>query len=58
MRVVRTSKLSTNAAAIHYKVSERSLRAYFDENKRNETVLYHSRSYPRELLGYLKLGTP
>jgi len=35
MRVVRTSKLSTNAAAVHYKVPK----AYLVENKRSKTVL-------------------
>jgi len=29
---VRTSELSTNTAAIHYKVSERTLRAYLADN--------------------------
>jgi hypothetical protein len=33
MRVMRTSKLSTNAAAIHCKVPKRTLRAYLAENK-------------------------
>jgi len=35
MRVVRTSKISTNAAAIHYKVP-RTLRAYLAENKQSK----------------------
>jgi hypothetical protein len=33
MRFVRTTKLSTNAVAIHYKVPRRTLRAYLVENK-------------------------
>jgi len=33
MRVVRAIRLSTNAAAIHYKVPRRTLRAYLAENK-------------------------
>ena len=32
-KVVRTSKLSTNAAAVHYKVPRGTLRAYLAENK-------------------------
>ena len=39
MRVVRTSKLSTNAAAIHYKVPRRTLRAYLAENKQSKSKL-------------------
>jgi len=33
MRVVRTSQLSTNADAIHYKIPRKTLRAYLVENK-------------------------
>jgi hypothetical protein len=33
MRVMKKSKLSTNAAAIHYKVPRRTLRAYLAQNK-------------------------
>jgi len=39
MRVVRTSKLSTNPAAIHYKVPGRTLRVYLAENKQNKCKL-------------------
>jgi hypothetical protein len=39
MRVVRTSKLSTGAADIHYKVPRRTLRACLAENKRSESKL-------------------
>jgi hypothetical protein len=33
MRAVRTSRLFTSTAAIHYKVLRRTLRAYLAENK-------------------------
>jgi hypothetical protein len=36
---VRTSKLSTNAAAIHYKVQRRILRAHLAENKYSKSKL-------------------
>ena len=36
---MRTSKLSTNAAAINYKVPKRSLRAYLAENKQSKSKL-------------------
>ena len=39
MSVVRTSKLSTNAAAIHYKVPRRTLRAYLAEKKQFKSKL-------------------
>jgi hypothetical protein len=39
LRVVRTSKLSTNTAAIHYNVPRRTLRAYFGENKQSKSKL-------------------
>ena len=39
MRVVRASKLSANAAAIHYKVPRRTLRAYLVENKGSKSKL-------------------
>jgi hypothetical protein len=39
MRVVRTSKLSTNAAAIHYKVPRRPLKAYLAEYKHSKTKM-------------------
>jgi hypothetical protein len=59
MRVVRTSKLSTNADAIHYKVSRLNLRAYLGDNKQSKskvgrkTVLspQQEKDHPRELLG-------
>jgi len=35
VRVVRTSKLSTNAAATHFKVPRRTLRTYSVENKQS-----------------------
>jgi ribosomal protein S18 len=38
MRVVRTSKISTNAAAIHYKVP-RTLRAYLAKNKQSKSKM-------------------
>jgi hypothetical protein len=39
MRVLRTSKLSTNAAAIHYIDLRRTLRAYLAENKQSKSKL-------------------
>jgi len=39
VRVVGRSKLSTNAAAIHYKVPRRTLRAYLAENKQCKNKL-------------------
>jgi ribosomal protein S18 len=39
MRAVRTSKLPPNAAAIHYKVARRILRAYLAENKQSKSKL-------------------
>jgi hypothetical protein len=39
MRVVRTSRLSTNTAAIHYKIPRRTLRAYLAENKQCKSKL-------------------
>jgi hypothetical protein len=39
MRVVRTSKLSTNTDAIHYEVPRRTLRVYFPENKQSKSTL-------------------
>jgi hypothetical protein len=36
---VRTSRLSTNAAAINYKVPKRALGAYLDENKQSKSKL-------------------
>jgi hypothetical protein len=39
MRAVRTSKLSPYAAAIHYKVPERTLRAHLAENKQTKSKL-------------------
>jgi hypothetical protein len=39
MRVVRTSRLSTNATAIHYKVPRRTLRAYLAKNKQCKSKL-------------------
>jgi hypothetical protein len=39
MIVVRTSELSTNAAAIHYKVTRRTLTAYLAENKYSKSKL-------------------
>jgi hypothetical protein len=39
MRAVRTSKLSANAAAIHYKVPRRTLRAYLAENKQSRSKM-------------------
>jgi hypothetical protein len=58
MRVMRTNKLSTNAAAIDHKVPS-TLRPYLAENKQSKSkmgrkiVLSSERrnSYPRELLG-------
>jgi hypothetical protein len=38
-RVVRASKLTTNAAAVHYKVPRRTLRAYLAENKWRKSKL-------------------
>jgi hypothetical protein len=66
MRVVRTSKLSTNPASIHYKVARRTLGEYLVEiskvnlNWGGKRYLCHSgrKSYPRKLLGQLKLGAP
>jgi hypothetical protein len=37
MAVVRTSKLSTNAAAIHYKALSRVLRPYLAGNKHSKS---------------------
>jgi len=59
LKVVRTSKLSTNAASIYFKVRRRVLRAYLAEYKedkcklRRKTVLSVNRrkSYPKELSG-------
>ena len=59
LRVVRTSKLSTKAATVNYKVLRRTLREYLAENKQSKSKLgsklyfHHSRrkSYPRKLLG-------
>jgi hypothetical protein len=56
MRAVRTSRLSTNAAAIHYKIPRRTLRAYLAENKQSTSKMGRKtflspQSYPRELLG-------
>jgi hypothetical protein len=56
---VRTSKLSTNATALNYKVPKRALRAYFAENKQSKSKLgrktvlspQQKKGYPRELLG-------
>jgi hypothetical protein len=39
MRVVRTSKLSTNAVAIHYKVPRRTFRVYLVENRQSKSKL-------------------
>ena len=39
MSVVRTGRLSTNAAGIHYKVRRRTLRAYMAENKQSKSKL-------------------
>ena len=39
MKVVITSRLSTNAAAIRYKVSRRTLRACLTENKKCKSKL-------------------
>jgi hypothetical protein len=39
MRAVRTSKLSTNAAAIHYKSPKMALKAYLAENNHNKSKL-------------------
>jgi len=39
MRVMRRSKPSTNAAAIHYKVPRRTLRAYLAESKQTKSKL-------------------
>jgi len=39
MMVVRISKLSTNAAAINYKIPKRTLRAYLAENKESKFKL-------------------
>jgi len=39
MRVMRTSELSTNAAAIHYTVLRRTLRAYLAENEESKSKL-------------------
>jgi len=39
MRVVRTSKLSTNTDAIHYKVPRMNLRAYLVDNKQSKSKL-------------------
>jgi len=39
MRVARTSKLSANTAAIHYKVLRRTLRAYLAESKESKSKL-------------------
>ena len=39
MMAVRTSKLSTNIAAIYYKTPRRTLRAYFTENKQRKSKL-------------------
>jgi hypothetical protein len=36
---MRTGKLSTNTAAIHYKVPRRTVRAYFAENKHSKSKL-------------------
>jgi hypothetical protein len=36
MRFVRTSKLSTNATAIYYKVPRWTLKAYLAENKQSK----------------------
>ena len=59
VRVVRTSRLSTNGAAICYKVPGRTLRAYLAENKRRKCILerktvllaQQEKDYPTELLG-------
>ena len=37
MRVLRESRLSTNAAAFHYEVSRKALRAYLVENKQSKS---------------------
>jgi hypothetical protein len=66
MSVVRTSKLSTNAAAIHYKVPRMNLRVYLADNKQSKskvgrkTVLspQQEKESSKELLGQLKLGAP
>jgi len=39
MRAVRTSKLLPNAAASHYKVPRRTLRAYLAGNKQSKSKL-------------------
>jgi hypothetical protein len=37
MRILRSSKLSTIAAAIHFKVPRRTLRAHLAENKQRKS---------------------
>ena len=39
MSVMRTSKLTTNATAIHYKVPRRTFREYTAENKQSKSKL-------------------
>jgi hypothetical protein len=59
MRVMRKSRLSTNAVAIHYKVPRKTLRVYLAENKLSKSINWGGKpvlspqqeSYPRELLG-------
>jgi hypothetical protein len=65
MKVVRTSRLSTNADAINLKI-RRTLEHIWlkiirvNLNWEGKPYLHHSRrkSYPRELLGSLKLVAP
>jgi hypothetical protein len=67
MRVVKTSKLSANGVAIHYKLPRMTLleriwqkTSRVDLNWGGKLYFYHSRrkGYPRALLGSLKLGAP